>query len=174
MAGSRFIAPLFISGPPTRRRSAAPGLICLHLERSRAPKSFLALRTPLSISSTKRVFLHQKEDGAHYGIPLLLSALKYRSLCVTVGGGVDVTPTPPTHTHTPHPALCKDCRLLVLATPRVQPTRQLTLYFPISRLPPRPSLFPFSIYPSLSLHTKQALSQHRKKMQMGKIAALII
>lgn len=103
---NRFIAPLFISGPPTRRRSAAHGgLICLHLERSRAPKSFLALRTPLSISSTKRVFLHQKEDGAHYGIPLLLSALKYRSLCVTAGGAW-MYPTH-THSHTHHPAQCR-------------------------------------------------------------------
>lgn len=129
---------------PVTPSCSSAGLISLHLVKSRAPKSFLALHMPLSISSTKRVFLHPKEDGAHYGIPLLLSALKYRSGGYVrrrgaVDGPLSIRATPPN----------ADCRLLVLATPWVQPIRQLTLYFPISWLPPRPSLFPFS---SLSPH----------------------
>lgn len=82
-------------------------------------------------------------------------------------GGRGCTPLYPPNTQ--HPKPNADRRLLVLATPRVQPTLQLTLYFPISWLPPRPFLFPFSI----SLLTKQALSQHKKNAN-GKIAALII
>lgn len=65
---------------PVYFRPLTQGCLSLRIWRkAENPKSFLALHTPLSISSTKTVFLHRKEDGAYYGIPLLPSALKYRS-----------------------------------------------------------------------------------------------
>lgn len=66
--------------PATQKPQRRAGL-SLHIPGNVAqpPKSSPAPHMPLSISSTKRVFLYQKEDGSSLLNSSLLSALKYRS-----------------------------------------------------------------------------------------------